>query len=231
MRTSFSSSAAANNKLTLYVPFEYKDAFRELFKTARWDSFLEGWEVADTTANKNKFERFKELASSAAGAERLAKTDETSVEEMERVEATLSKRIEAAKARSAAAKAAAARLAPLVAEKHEALEQMARAADAAEAEAAAAAEPIVEALASVDDNLQVLARFTRVPDYLRSSKKPAAVDAQRFLAKKYSALLALGIEIPKLKELAEVNPNRPDRLKPLLEGCSAETLARSAKAA
>ncbi len=132
----FTATPFDDNKLHLSFPFECKEQFKELFKTARWMPEERKWEVADTTANKNKFERFTQMMQGVARVESVMESAENDAKELERLQASLNKRIAAARARTEAARAKIALLAPVVAAKRAELKTALAEAKAAEAKAA-----------------------------------------------------------------------------------------------
>ncbi|HDR9180276.1 TPA: hypothetical protein QDB06_000800 [Burkholderia vietnamiensis] len=73
------------DKLHISISYALKDQFRQTFKTAKWNPSWKRWEIANTTANKNKLARFQEVLDSTQ-AEDVAKL----AEEVELTESDLS---------------------------------------------------------------------------------------------------------------------------------------------
>lgn len=82
------SSREAGDKLIISVPYSFKNEFKQIFKTSKWNNEAKSWEVKNTTANKNKLKNWLEgfrqtnefkdasrnLEISGANAENLKKT-------------------------------------------------------------------------------------------------------------------------------------------------------------
>lgn len=81
------TSRVLGNSLLISMPFDLKDAFKEMFKTANWNAFHKSWEVSNSKINFNKLERFKEQSTAAIAAlielENIEATD-AEIEEMEK---------------------------------------------------------------------------------------------------------------------------------------------------
>ncbi|QQX85275.1 hypothetical protein JJQ59_04865 [Cupriavidus necator] len=92
----------ANNELLVSFPFDLRDAFRAIFKTASWDSSRRAYVVKNTTANKNKLEQFKTVAASAVEALAAAEEAEASAQELGRMKEALEAAKRAAEERTVA---------------------------------------------------------------------------------------------------------------------------------
>lgn len=74
---------------SLYVsfPFELKDAFKEMFKTAKWNADRRKWVIGNTKANLNKIELFKQKTEQAVAALQSLEDQEATDEELAKLEA------------------------------------------------------------------------------------------------------------------------------------------------
>jgi hypothetical protein len=70
-----------SGNLSIKFPFDLKDAFRSLFKTAKWNPAAKAWEVKATTANENKLKKFIDMSQSALSV--LSELDNIEATEME----------------------------------------------------------------------------------------------------------------------------------------------------
>jgi hypothetical protein len=111
----------SGEKLHLTVPYILNPAFKEVFKTATWNSTRKVYEVKDTTQNRNKWTKF--LAMAHAASQALAQVDqqEATAEELKRAAARLADvletcryRLEDAEKTAEIAKAQTLRLGPLL---------------------------------------------------------------------------------------------------------------------
>ncbi|MDT4850423.1 hypothetical protein FQZ97_845730 [compost metagenome] len=74
---------------SLYVsfPFELKDAFKEMFKTAKWSSDRRKWVIGNSKANLNKIEIFKQKTEQAIAVLQSLDDQEATDEELAKLEA------------------------------------------------------------------------------------------------------------------------------------------------
>ncbi|WP_235199957.1 hypothetical protein [Pseudomonas monteilii] len=74
---------------SLYVsfPFELKDAFKEMFKTAKWNADRRKWVIGNTKANLNKIDLFKQKTEQAIAALQSLEDQEATDEELAKLEA------------------------------------------------------------------------------------------------------------------------------------------------
>lgn len=75
---------ARQGRLFLTLPFALKDSFRAIFKTADWDREEKAFSVADTSANRRKWDKFLEVSASAAEAVKALEQAEVTEKELER---------------------------------------------------------------------------------------------------------------------------------------------------
>lgn len=84
MSTTFTiQCTTTTTQLLLQVPYELKESFRALFKTAKWNPNGKRFEVSNTAANKNKWEKFVEQSSAAITLMQDAERNEASAEQLE----------------------------------------------------------------------------------------------------------------------------------------------------
>ena len=209
-----------NNELVVQFPFDLRDAFRAIFKTAPWDGTRRAYVLKNTSANKNK------LAAFVAAAEPLLSTiadadhAEATVIELERMRAALeSTRLLIA---DRAARTVASRrqldalrtlLDPLVAEAAAATDEL----TAVKTEREQALEPVKALCAElgVPRAISSLRYFSSRP-FVTSQQKDEFGERCRSLRSASMKLAEkLGITLPFLDELADANHNRLDKLKDL----------------
>lgn len=75
--------------LHLQFPFPLREAFRSVFKTARWDSSARAYVVRETIANRNKFATFRDAAASTLQALDAADDAVATDEELEQIRRAL----------------------------------------------------------------------------------------------------------------------------------------------
>ncbi|WP_271007079.1 hypothetical protein [Pseudomonas aeruginosa] len=75
--------------LLVSFPFDLKDAFKEIFKTAKWNPERRSWCVSNSKINHNKLEVFREKSQQALGALRALEDQEATKEELAKLEARL----------------------------------------------------------------------------------------------------------------------------------------------
>jgi chromosome segregation ATPase len=68
--------------LLLFLPYELNTVFKNLFRTARWNSAQKAYEVKNTPQNRNKWKVFLEHASEASAALEAYDELEPSIEEI-----------------------------------------------------------------------------------------------------------------------------------------------------
>ena len=61
-----------SDKLQISIHFDLKDAFRGMFKTAKWSPTCKTWDIKNTTPNNNKLEQFR-VSLDSSGAEQAIK--------------------------------------------------------------------------------------------------------------------------------------------------------------
>lgn len=218
-----------NSQLLLSFPFEAKDAFKAVFKTAKWSAADRAWVVADTTANKNKFNAFVESISALLDELQAAQSAEATAEQLAAAEAEVTKAIAAAKARTAAAQETIARLAPVVEAKRAelaALSAQKEAALAEEADAAAAIEEILEQH-DVAEALAALRTFTR--SYTKQTRAAAEAAQETLIAAYREVKKTTELKISTLFELANISLNRADKISKEIAGVTVASLAREAE--
>lgn len=201
----------------IQFPFALREAFRAVFKTARWEPASKTYVVKNTTANKNKFEAFKSASSDALSALNAADNAAATDDEFDRMRQALSQiQHETALDEAAieAAKSEYARLRMLLLNAKE----QARAIKAELATAAAAVEaelaPVKSLCAAlgVDDAIRTLHSYAR-RRFLYADEKGHFSDACRTLGDANRKLGAvLSVSLPALIELCEANCYRLDQL-------------------
>jgi hypothetical protein len=213
--------------LQLTVPFAFKDAFREVFKTASWNPTLKVYEVKDTTQNRNKWDKF--LALAQLGLDALAQADETeaTAEELQRVaqrleEAMISakQRIEKANDIAIAARVQAEELAPLLSAATKKLAEV-------EADAAVAKATRDAVIAPVLGLYETHQLDLIIADYLTGARrgysgKAKCEAAESRLIPLRKAMRLIGFQVDAMNELLGTSLNRPEKL----EG-AAESLRRT----
>lgn len=82
-----------SNDTTLCVSFhfELRDAFRALFKNAKWNPGTKVWEVSNTAANASKLQKFVEMSKEAADAIALSDSVEATEAELQELQEKLDK--------------------------------------------------------------------------------------------------------------------------------------------
>jgi len=75
--------------LLISFPFDLKDAFKEIFKTAKWDSDRKRWVVSNSKINHNKLDVFKEKAEPALSALKAIEEQEATDTELANLESRL----------------------------------------------------------------------------------------------------------------------------------------------
>lgn len=203
---------ARNGDLLLQLPYDLKDAFRAVFRTATWSGVDKAFVAKDTTANRNKWAKFVAEADSAVAALSAQEDVEASEAELKAMQDELAKltaEAESLRAKAAAYRAKAAELKPQVAEAKEAL--VAAQADATEAkvELDAATAPAVAVYAASDMN-GICSRLLSASRRGWAGKQ-ALTDAQAELIAVRKKLTALGYEHKLLAEICDYSCNRPDR--------------------
>lgn len=202
--------------LSISIAFELNDLFKTFFKTAKWNAGLKRWQVANTTANLNKLDKF---AAASVEAESALK----SLDDQDATQAEIDSLV--AQANALAAKTQALLAANgAQAELAKRLEAAKAALAAATAEATAAAEA---AQATAQDNVAtldaVLAPYTLGGQSVKAVIKQtfAAYNKrdrdtldknQAFLREVYETIKTKsGVEFTVILEVARANINRVDR--------------------
>ena len=75
--------------LLISFPFDLKDAFKEIFKTAKWNPERRHWCVSNSKINHNKLQIFREKSQQALGALRALEDQEATEEELAKLESRL----------------------------------------------------------------------------------------------------------------------------------------------
>lgn len=78
---------AEGKSLHISFPFELKDAFKEMFKTAKWNPDRRKWVIGNTKANLNKIDLFKQKTEQAVAALQSLEDQEATDEELAKFEA------------------------------------------------------------------------------------------------------------------------------------------------
>lgn len=210
--------------LLVAFPFELREAFRAVFRTAPWDGARRAYVVKSTTGNKNKLAQFIAAAEPLLAAMTEADESEASVRELERLRDEIDVARRQIEERSARASTARKQLAEL----RVVLDPL-----AAQAAAAHVALKTIE-----DERQMVLAPVKALCDELGVPKAIASLryfstrtvmtrehkdefDERCRSLRAANAKLgtALGIMLPVLEELADANYNRLDKLRSVLARC------------
>lgn len=204
------------------VPFDLKDAFKAVFKTAKWDSTTKAWQVGvraekkiqqfivDTAAQQAEIEALE-----AAQAEQDAAEYDTKKlqEEIAKAQAEITAKREALKntqTLKAALEEAKAILSTTKTELNEVAEKLAT----EKASAAAQKEEVKQMLSGIIDLNRVF-ELKRILEQNHApsdrNKKQRFTAAQEELLKIFRTLQAAGLESTGIWEMYQANINRPDR--------------------
>jgi hypothetical protein len=224
---------AKSDLLLLRLPYELKDTFRTLFKSARWDGLAKAFVCKDTAANRNKWEKFCQAASSARGVLDAAEREEATAQQLQAMAMSLEDEMRGLNARAAAARARCAELAArkarleaecpaLIAIKQQAeqaLEAQQLALDTAMRTYEHAAAPALEVLERhrFSDVLNDMLRATR----RGYSGKEWLGELQATTAVVRKQLAEIGYEHRRITEISRLSLNRPDRFQALVPLCQA----------
>ena len=204
------------------VPFDLKDAFKAVFKTAKWNSSTKAWQVG--VRAERKIQQFiKDTAEQQAEIEALeaSQAEQDAVEydtkklqeEIAKAQSEIAAKREALKntqSLKAALEEAKAALATTKTELNEVAEELAT----EKASAATQKEEIKQMLSSIIDlnrvfELKRVLEQNHVPS--DRTKKQRFAAAQDELLKMFRALQAAGLESAGIWEMYQANINRPDR--------------------
>jgi len=207
--------------LVVAFPFELREAFRAIFKTAPWDGGRRGYVVKNTTANKNKLTAFMAAAEPLLAAMADADKSEASVQDLDRMRNAIDdarrqvdeRRAQASTAREQLAKLRAV-LEPLAAEAA-AAHVVLKSIEAERQISLAPVKTLCEQL-GVPKAIASLRYFSTRKVMTREHKDE--FDSRCRSLRAANKLLAerLGITLPLLEELASANYNRLDKLRDLL---------------
>ena len=204
------------------VPFDLKDIFKAVFKTAKWDSLSKAWQVGVRAEKKiQQFIADTATAQADAAALEQAQAEQDAIEydtrklneELAKAKAAISAKRESlknTKALKVALEEAKAALATTKTELNEVAEELAT----EKASAATQKEEIKQMLSSIIDlnrvfELKRVLEQNHVPS--DRTKKQRFAAAQDELLKMFRALQAAGLESAGIWEMYQANINRPDR--------------------
>lgn len=209
-----------HNELVVQFPFDLREAFRAIFKTATWDGTRRAYVLKNTSANKNKLAAFVSAAEPLLSTIADAEQAEATVIELERMRAA----VESARVLFAdrAAKAAASRrqldelralLAPLVAQAAAAADEL----TAVKTEREQALEPVKALCGELGVPRAILSlRYFSSRPFVTAEQKVEFNERCRTLRSANMKMAEkLGITLPVLDQLADANHNRLDKLKDL----------------
>jgi hypothetical protein len=208
--------------ICLTVPYELNPAFREIFKSAKWNPTSKVFEVKDTVQNRNKWEKFLALAEDASKVlatadfeDATAQALQQAAQRLEQALTTTNHRIDAAKKEAAAATEMAQRFAPLLDEANERLAKLEEEKRGAVEARDAVIAPILRIYES--HKLDVI-----IDDYLSGARrgyagKPKCEAAEGCLIAVRKAIRAVGFEVPAMDELLGTSLNRADKLREAAE--------------
>lgn len=206
--------------LLVAFPFELREAFREIFKTAPWDAGRRVYVVKKTTTNQNKLAQFKAAAEPLLADLAALESSEASPRELDRMreqveacrrqlEERLS-RVQAARDELAELRAT---IAPLEAEAASALGEL----NALEQQRQLTLEPVIALCAEfgVPKALSSL-RFFSSRSFLTATQKEEFEERRRTLCMANKGLAEkLAITLPVLEEFGSANYNRLDKVRGL----------------
>lgn len=223
-------SIVSGDKLLLKLPYDLKDSFRSLFKTATWDSYAKAFVVANTTANKNKWKKFVEMSSAAVEALKNSEHEEATLEELQATQRKIEEEIKSLNARANTAraniealKAQAAESLPLRDKAKEVLEKLLAEDQAATEERNTALEPVIR----LHDAHLVYHLLGKAEQAAKRgySGKSVLINVQANLYEFMQDLNALGFTHPEIRRIANCNPNRTDKVLSAIEDIDDDVLA------
>lgn len=77
------STSEKDGTFTFQLPFAYKDLFRTIFKSAKWNAVEKAFEVKANSANRNKWQKFLDAANGLSQEMDAAADAEATVEELQ----------------------------------------------------------------------------------------------------------------------------------------------------
>jgi len=208
--------------LCLTVPYELNPAFREIFKTAKWNPTGKVFEVKDTAQNRNKWAKFLALAEDASKALAAADLEDATAQELqqavqrlEQALETANHRIDVAKKDAAAAAEMAKRFAPLLDEANEKLAKI----EDEKRDAIQARDAVIAPILRIYDSHKI---DVIIDDYLSGARrgyagKPKCEAAEGRLIAVRKAIRAVGFDVPAINELLGTSLNRADKLREAAE--------------
>jgi hypothetical protein len=203
--------------LQLTIPYAFKDAFREVFKTASWNPSLKIYEVKDTAQNRNKWDKFLALAQEPLKAFALADESEASAEDLRRVAqrledalASARQRIERANDEAIAARVQAEELAPLLEAATQKLAVVTADANSAKQERDALVAPILE-LYAVHQLDQIIGEYLAGASRGFSGKARCEAAEGRLISLR-KEMRRIGYEVTAMSDLIAASLNRPEKV-------------------
>lgn len=198
------------NTLRLTVPYALKDAFREIFKTARWNSSVKAFEVTPTTQNRNKWKKFLELSEHAVQELNNADELEATATELNRAVDKIRETTIELRSREEVARKQIASLSPQFEESKVKLAQLETVTRAVEDERDRLIAPVTELYKAhdLDDIInELMCGASR-----GYSGKARCEDAIARLSKLRKEMRKIGYQVAAMTELANTSMNRADQL-------------------
>ena len=208
--------AKTETTLKISIAFELKDIFKSFFKTAKWNAAYKVWEVANTTANMNKLDKFAAASVEAETALKTLENQEATQAEIDNLvaqAAELAAKTQALVAANGAQNELAKRLEAAKAVLATATAEAATAADAAQAAARDNVETLDAVLAPFTLGGQSVKAVIKQTFAAYTKRDRDMLDKnQAFLREVYETVKTKsGVEFTVILEVARANINRVDR--------------------
>ena len=198
-------------------PFELKDSFKEVFRTAKWNGYKKQWEVGPRS--KKKLEKWIEIASKAAEEIELADSEELKKEELAKVETDIAKiRVAIAKRRQEIGAVNVVEMLNLAKEELAKAQAELEAVTTEKSIKLAEAKEMLSGVCDINVIHGAIADMRMVHNKVGSSNRSKFDHAQYRLLAEHDRLKAIGFKSWGLYELINLNFNRPDRDR--IDNCS-----------